>query len=114
MQAYTPPDTKATRAEYGWRYIFTRMVPTAIIVFFILFTFFPDFGSPVSNLRRLGEGSGRLSSERQKQSALTVATGLQQLQASGQLGSYLQLKMQGQYQELRLQNRNWELRFQVL
>ncbi|QQS69278.1 hypothetical protein IPP75_05165 [Candidatus Saccharibacteria bacterium] len=91
MQAYTPPDTKATRAEYGWRYIFTRMVPTAIIVFFILFTFFPDFGSPVSNLRRLGEGSGRLSSEQQKQSALTVATGLQQLQASGQLGSYLQL-----------------------
>ena len=72
MQAYTPPDTKATRAEYGWRYIFTRMAPTAIIVFFILFTFFPDFGSPVSNLRRLGEGSGRLSSEQQKRSRATI------------------------------------------
>ena len=91
MQAYTPPDTKATRAEYGRRLIVTRMVPTAIIVFFMLFTFFPDFGSPVSNLRRLGQGDARLSSEQQKQSALTVATGLQQLQASGQLGSYLQL-----------------------
>ncbi|MFZ2512873.1 MAG: hypothetical protein WAW63_00255, partial [Candidatus Saccharimonadales bacterium] len=91
MQPERPTDTNSEQTDHGRRFIFTRMVPTAVIVFFILFTFFPHFGNPVSNLRRLGQGDARLSSEQQKQSALTVATGLQQLQASGQLGSYLQL-----------------------
>ncbi len=73
-----------------WQYVFTRMVPTAVIVFFILFMFYPRFGNPISNLRQLGQGAdthlsaGKLSTE-----ASTVATGLQQLQESGALSAYL-------------------------
>jgi hypothetical protein len=95
MQTDTATDKNRVRTDTGRRFIFTRMVPTAVIVFFILFTFFPDFGSPIANLRSLGQGGARLSSEQKQQNAFAVATGLQQLQASGQLGSYLQVSSGG-------------------
>jgi hypothetical protein len=71
------------------RHIFTRMVPTAVLVFLLFFTFFPRFGNPVSNLRRLGQGSDTHLATGRSPAAQTVATGLQQLQASGELRSYL-------------------------
>ena len=110
MQTDTETDKNRVRTDTGRRFIFTRMVPTAVIVFFILFTFFPDFGSPIANLRSLGQGDARLSSEQKQQNAFAVATGLQQLQASGQLGSYLQVSSGGVSE----QTLSWDGRLHLL
>ncbi|QQS18764.1 hypothetical protein IPL68_01675 [Candidatus Saccharibacteria bacterium] len=73
-----------------WRYVFSRMVPTAVIVFLILFTFYPRFGNPISNLRGLGNANSKITAQQKLQQAAELKMGLEQLQANGELGSYLQ------------------------
>ena len=90
MQTDTEPYQDRASEKLRWRYVFTRMVPTAVIVFFILFTFYPRFGSPIANLRSLGGSTGHLTAQQKLQQAAELKTGLQQLQVSGELGSYLQ------------------------
>ncbi len=90
MQTDTEPYQDRASEKLRWRYVFTRMVPTAVIVFFILFTFYPRFASPIANLRSLGGSTGHLTAQQKLQQAAELKTGLQQLQVSGELGSYLQ------------------------
>jgi hypothetical protein len=58
----------------------------------------------------LGGAVARLSSEQKQQNAFAVATGLQQLQASGQLGSYLQVSSGGVSE----QTLSWDGRLHLL
>ena len=42
------------RQHREYRSIFTRIIPVAAVVFFVLFSFFPQVGNPVKNLKSLG------------------------------------------------------------
>ncbi|MBP9852484.1 MAG: hypothetical protein QG629_319 [Patescibacteria group bacterium] len=72
---------------YTAKMVLTRMVPTAIVVFLLLFSFFPKFGNPVSNLRGLG-GDNRNNAQQKAATAAELASGLAALQSGGGLDRY--------------------------